>query len=101
MFIDFTAVWVAEAARKSIVCLIHILRDTKTISGDTLAAPKRVLVTFTPEQWRIIESLKGEMGRGDAAAVRTIVISWLIEKGFALQAIKNRARKKTGHQRTS
>ncbi len=52
---------------------------------------KRVLVTFTPEQWRIIEAMKGEFGRGDADAVRTIVVSWLIEKGFAAQAILNKA----------
>jgi len=57
-----------------------------------LPPPKRVLVTFTPEQWRIIESLKGEMGRGDADAVRTIVVSWLIEKGFAGRAELNQHR---------
>ncbi len=44
--------------------------------------PKRVLVTFTAEQWQTLETLKGELGRSDADVVRNIVISWLINKRF-------------------
>lgn len=42
--------------------------------------PKRVLVTFTPEQWSILESLKGQIGRSDADVVRNIIVTWLIDK---------------------
>jgi hypothetical protein len=44
--------------------------------------PKRVLVTFTHEQWNILESLKGEIGRSDADVVRNIIVTWLIDKKF-------------------
>jgi len=50
---------------------------------------KRVLVTFTPKQWKIIESLKDEMGRSDADAVRNIVMAWLLEKKYIGNEKKN------------
>ena len=53
-------------------------------------ATKRVLVTFTSEQWKTIESLKGIMGRADADVVRTIVLNWLIDKGYFARAIVDR-----------
>jgi len=56
--------------------------------------PKRVLVTFTPEQWNIIKSLKGELGNGDADIVRNIVISWLAEKSFISTTAKEKLSKK-------
>jgi hypothetical protein len=43
---------------------------------------KRVLVTFTAEQWKILETLKGELGRSDADVVRNIIVTWLINKNF-------------------
>jgi len=43
---------------------------------------KRVLVTFTPEQWDRIQRVKPEVGLGDAEAVRTIVVSWLMDRGY-------------------
>ena len=45
-------------------------------------AMKRVLVTFTPEQWERINAVKPLVGLGDADTVRTIVINWLIDKGY-------------------
>ena len=75
------------------IYLIDIPLDIQRISGDILPREKRVLVSFTPEQWKLIESVKGEMGRGDADAVRTIVVSWLIEKDIAIQSIMNKVGK--------
>ena len=43
---------------------------------------KKVLVSFTPEQREMIQSLKGAMGSSDAEVVRTIVMSWFGEHGF-------------------
>ena len=48
-------------------------------------------MTFTPEQWNLIETVKGEFGRGDADAVRTIVITWLNEKGLIDKALMKKA----------
>jgi hypothetical protein len=41
---------------------------------------KRVQVTFTERQWRLIEKLKGEMGASESEIVRNIVIAWLSER---------------------
>ncbi len=43
---------------------------------------KRVNVSFTTDQWDRIQLLKGELGDSDAEIIRTIVISWLLEKGY-------------------
>jgi len=41
---------------------------------------KRVQVTFTWEQWELIEKFRGIMGSDDAELVRNIVLAWLSEK---------------------
>jgi hypothetical protein len=46
---------------------------------------KRVLVTFTQQQWELVRPLIGRMGRGDADTVRGIVVSWLFEKGLGTE----------------
>lgn len=51
---------------------------------------KRVLVTFTNEQWNILETLRGEFGKGDAEIVRNIVLAWLSEKSFVSDSAKRR-----------
>lgn len=43
---------------------------------------KRVQVTFTDDQWRIITNLRGKFGSSDAEIVRNIVIAFLSEKSF-------------------
>jgi hypothetical protein len=43
---------------------------------------KRIQVSFTIKQWKIIEQLKGELGITDSEVVRNIVIGWLMEKSF-------------------
>jgi hypothetical protein len=51
---------------------------------------KRVLVSFTNEQWGILDSLRGEFGKGDAEIVRNIVLAWLSEKSFVTDSAKRR-----------
>jgi len=42
----------------------------------------KLLVSFTPEQRELIDSLEGLMGNSKAEVVRVIVMSWLSEKGY-------------------
>ena len=49
---------------------------------------KRILVTFTPQQWLLIERLRGEFGQDSAEIVRNIVLSWLSEKSFISDSAK-------------
>ena len=49
---------------------------------------KRVQVTFTEAQWKLIEKLKGEMGSTDSDVVRTIILAWLAEKSFITSQVK-------------
>lgn len=51
---------------------------------------KRIQVTFTKEQWNLIEKLKGEMGITDSEVVRNIVMGWLMEKSFISTTLKNK-----------
>jgi len=46
--------------------------------------PKRVLVTFTAEQWESLKSMKGELGRSDADIVRNIVVFWLMNVKYGI-----------------
>jgi len=57
---------------------------------------KRIQVTFTKEQWELIEKLKGEMGITDSEIVRNIVMGWLMEKSFISTTLKSKLFKKTG-----
>jgi hypothetical protein len=52
---------------------------------------KRVQVTFTEEQWSLIERFRGVMGRDDAEIVRNIVLSWLSEKSMISESAKRGA----------
>lgn len=49
---------------------------------------KRVQVSFTKRQWKMIEMLRGEMGDNDADIVRNIVLAWLAEKSFVTDTTK-------------
>ncbi|MEA2033688.1 MAG: CopG family transcriptional regulator [Euryarchaeota archaeon] len=53
-------------------------------------AMKRIQVTFTKEQWELIEKLKGEMGITDSEIVRNIVMGWLMEKSFISTTLKTK-----------
>jgi len=62
------------------VCDIRHSRERRAI--------KRVQVTFTEEQWRLIERFKGVMGSDDAEVVRNIVLAWLSEKSVVAASAK-------------
>ncbi len=49
----------------------------------------KVQVSFTDDQWRLIERLKSSMGTSDADAVRNIIVSWLSEKSLISTSVKN------------
>lgn len=49
---------------------------------------KRVQVSFTERQWKLIKKLQGEMGVSDAEIIRNIVIAWLAEKSFISSIVK-------------
>lgn len=49
---------------------------------------KRIQVSFTTEQWELIKNLKGTLGDSDSAVIRQIVISWLAEKSFISNRVK-------------
>lgn len=52
--------------------------------------PKRIQVTFTQSQWKLIEKLRGEFGDKDADIIRNIVIAWLSEKSFISSTVKKK-----------
>jgi len=54
---------------------------------------KRVQVTFTEEQWNLIEKFRGIMGNDDAEVVRNIVLAWLAEKSIVVETAKKRVEK--------
>jgi len=49
---------------------------------------KRVQVSFTEDQWELIQNLKNSFGNSDADAVRNIVVAWLAEKSFISNMVK-------------
>lgn len=51
---------------------------------------KRIQVTFTNEQWKIIVSMKGEMGNTDAEVIRNVVLAWLAEKSLISEKVKRK-----------
>lgn len=57
-----------------------------------MSKTKRVQVSFTEDQWRLLERLRGEFGDGDADIVRNIVLVWLSEKSFIPSTVKDKKR---------
>jgi len=55
-----------------------------------MVVKKRIQVTFTHNQWNLIEKFRGELGNKDADIIRNIVISWLSEKSFISDTIKTK-----------
>ena len=49
---------------------------------------KRVQVSFTEDQWKLIQNVRSSFGNSDADAVRNIVIAWLAEKSFISKMVK-------------
>jgi len=57
-----------------------------------MSKTKRVQVAFTENQWKLLETLRGEFGDGDADIVRNIVLAWLSEKSFISTTVKNKGK---------
>jgi hypothetical protein len=53
---------------------------------------KRVQVTFTAVQWKLIERFRGIIGNDDAEIVRNIVLAWLAEKSILASSVKNESK---------
>lgn len=51
---------------------------------------KKVQVTFSEGQWKLIEKLKGAIGDTDSEIVRNIVIAYLSEKSYIKEEAFNR-----------
>jgi len=60
---------------------------------------KRVQVTFTEEQWSLIERFRGVMGNDDAEVVRNIVLAWLAEKSVVAESVKRRMKEEEGERK--
>lgn len=45
-------------------------------------------MTFTEEQWELIERFRGVVGSDDAEIVRNIVLAWLAEKSVVAESVK-------------
>jgi predicted transcriptional regulator len=60
---------------------------------------KRVQVTFTEEQWSLVERFRGVMGNDDAEIVRNIVLAWLAEKSVVAESVKRTLDAEGGAQR--
>jgi hypothetical protein len=60
---------------------------------------KRVQITFTEEQWSLIERFKGVMGNDDAEVVRNIVLAWLAEKSVVAESVKRRIKEEEGEKK--
>lgn len=54
--------------------------------------PKKIQVTFTNGQWKLIEKLRGTIGDTDSEIVRNIVISYLSEKSYIKDETSNKNR---------
>lgn len=52
--------------------------------------PKKIQVTFSNGQWKLIEKLKGTIGDKDSEIIRNIVISYLSEKSYIKQEVLNK-----------
>jgi hypothetical protein len=60
---------------------------------------KRVQVTFTGEQWSLVECFRGVMGNDDAEIVRNMVLAWLAEKSVVAESAKRPPSAEGGTQR--
>lgn len=60
-------------------------------SEESKGKVKRVQVSFTEEQWKLIERFRGIMGTDDSEIVRSIVLAWLAEKSLIASTAKKEA----------
>lgn len=55
-----------------------------------MSAIKRIQVSFTERQYKMLKNFKGEFGDSDAEVIRNIVIAWLAEKNFISEIVKKK-----------
>jgi len=53
---------------------------------------RKVQVTFSDGQWKLVEKLRGTIGDTDSEVVRNIVISYLSEKSYIKEETFNRTK---------
>ncbi|KAA1150666.1 CopG family transcriptional regulator [Pseudoalteromonas sp. FUC4] len=51
---------------------------------------KKIQVSFSDEQIKLIHQLKGELGNSESEIIRVIVTCWLAEQGFIRSAVKEK-----------
>jgi len=51
---------------------------------------KKIQVTFSDGQWKVMERLKGTIGDTDSEIVRNIVIAYLSEKSYIKEEALNK-----------
>ena len=51
---------------------------------------KKIQVSFSNEQIKLIHHLKGELGNSESEINRAIVTSWLVEQGLIASAVKEK-----------
>jgi len=51
---------------------------------------KKVQVTFSDGQWKVIKKLKGTIGETDSEIIRNIVIAYLSEKSYIKEETLNK-----------
>ena len=56
----------------------------------------KVQISFTPEQWKLIEQFRGPLGQTDADLVRNIIIAWLAEKSVISTLVKEKMHRTGG-----
>jgi len=54
---------------------------------------KKIQVTFSNGQWKLISKLKGTIGDTDSEIVKNIVISYLSEKSYIKEETFNKNKK--------
>jgi hypothetical protein len=62
---------------------------------EVLYLPKKIQVTFSDGQWKLIERLRGTIGDTDSETVRNIVIAYLSEKSYIKEETFNKNREST------
>jgi len=55
--------------------------------------PRKVQVTFSNGQWKLIEKLRGTLGDTDSEIVRNIIIAYLSEKSYIKEEAMNKSKR--------
>jgi len=71
------------------------LKDSVEIAR-RISMVKKVQVTFSDEQLKLIKRLRGTMGFSDSDVVRNIVIFYLSEKSYIKEEISNKMKSESG-----